>query len=240
MMKIKKILTIILMLVLVIVLTACSDKSSTDDGTGDNGAGGTQVAQLIIDNRQNPIPVSIYSSWDRIAENRLINQLEGGRQSATISFGAFPQGFVFYPTYFVRIDGHTFVISPQHGNVDLPVPANTITTVTVRPLSSLFTRNQSLTNNSYLRIVNEGFTTIRLVSGSVIISELAPSESAVINVHTGPAANYHLLVTEGGEQIFNLPALTFTAGQFTIMEFNGVNINHLRTTAIVLANAEWF
>jgi uncharacterized repeat protein (TIGR02543 family) len=223
-----------------LLLISCPEPNNINDGEGTINPHPTSI---IFDNRNNPFPVNLYSSPDRVPEN-LIATIEERKQSGAIPSSCGIHGI--YPEYILNLNEENIVIRhnplPPNHYFEQEIFYGQINNVRIPELAPLVSVNTPLVNDVYLYIKNSsGTSLLRLQRSNVIISTqdgrqgINPRETALYNdIHPGNAFEY--LITVVGVT-YPFPAdLIFERGHVYIFDFNGSIVSLERNIPISLEN----
>ena len=185
-----------------------------------NGSEGQ--TQVIFDNSDNPFMVNVYSSFYMIPGNRIAT-IAGGARSDAIDFIPNPQGFTFFLRYFFSVENIGFYTVQLGGHIEVVIPGNRTTTVSIRPLASLVdSQDTILVNRPYLSIRNNDAALLRLLRGTTIVpdtdgtTEVPQRETAVFNPSANASASIYRVWS--GIDYIQFPAgVTFTPGYIHFM-----------------------
>ena len=198
-------------------------------------------AFVVFDNSANSFLVGMYAHPDRSTGNRLAEI--GARQlSGEVGFSPQPDGFSFYPRYYVSVEGIVFPVDPVQGTVQMMIPNGKTTTVPVKALTSVVNPGDPLTNDAYLLLTNHSGSMISLVRGSVIMPNqdgliaVNPNETGLFKVSPSNASDYNILILADR---YPFPSgKTFESGHIYVIDFDGSAVTIEKDETADIGNVE--
>jgi hypothetical protein len=197
--------------------------------------GGSNQAQIVFDNSNNTLRISVYPTAQRLSEERIII-IEGGQRPAAINYVS-GQRVPFFLRYHFRVDFFNFYFDPPP--IEIAVPANATTTIPINRLSQFVQQDTFLVNDIYISLKNESVSLINLAYGTQIVVStdgdqgVNPGQTRLFKIDPG---EYRVLA---GINNFPFPlGLTFQPGYLYNLEFNGSAVTLVKETPITLGNVE--
>ena len=211
-----------------------------------NGSEKPSQTFVQFNNESNPYSVSVYGSHTR-AESSKFADLGPNLKSPPVSMFPSSDGFPFYLTYYVLLDGYKapYIPALDKGIIEVRIPRDQTTNVLISPLDQLVGVNEILFNDAaYLVIKHIGSGSgFRLVRGT---SNIKPENSSSDLVNPGEGALYRLapgivspldvLAVSASNFGLNLVLSNIEPGYFYSLTFNGSSISLIRSCMITLGN----
>jgi len=236
----KRLMVAAALVVVVAIFTSCRNP------TGNDPPDDPQDAFVIFDNVQGICAATVYNDYrKRIQDIIAVIPAKGVSEKIECKSGA---SVTFYFSYTIKLLGIDsfeldFIPEPSKSQVVARIDPSVTTKIVIPSLAeTLSSPEQLLSNNSYLFIRNNSFSSFILYRGTSEVSPDNRSFSAVVNageraqytINSGAASNYQLLANANYTS-FTGYVTDFKAGHVYSFNFNG-NISIVSDVEIKLKN----